>query len=220
MKKIIIILLFLLPVAYCLPPAFALESSHSADIKAKLEELKKAIASRAAKLKQEVNRKLQNKAYIGKVKSKSINTLTLDTRNGLKTVSINQDTVFESKIKSKKLSSNTISEENYIAGLGDVDETGVLTAKKIVLLPTPNSQPKTFLGGQIMAISDKLVTLKGKNSKNVALSLPNSSGVKTLDFVILTGIKGKNDIFEADFVYAKPKPASRSASPSGLPRTF
>lgn len=193
-------------IIFIVSPAHAAESSPSADIKTKLEELKQAIASKAAKLKQEVNRKLQNKAYVGKVQSRSSNLLTLATRNGSKTVSINQDTIFESKIKSKqKFSQNTISEEHYIAGLGDVDETSSLTAKKIILLPIPTLKPKTFVRGQIVSISDDLVTLKGNNSKNVAVSLLTDAKVKALDVVILTGNFGKNDIFEAEFVSVIPQ---------------
>lgn len=228
----IIIIIFITVIMFVVFPAHASESSPSADIRAKLEELKKAIASKAAKLKQEVNRKLQNKAYVGKVKSKSANTLTLKTKTGSKTVSINQDTIFESKIKSKqKFSQTTISEENYIAGLGDVDETASLTARKVILLPTPNSKQhatpsgsKTYLWGQVVSISDDLITLKGKDSTNVAVSPSTDAKVKVLDLVILTGNFGKNDIFEAGFVYIipqsgilKPKKATSSAQVSTPP---
>lgn len=201
----LIIISFLTLSSTLITPAFAAESTPSADIKAKLEELKKAIASKAAKLKQEVSHQLKDKAYIGQVKTKSPSSLTLTTRIGPKTVSINQDTVFDSKVKSKKLSSKTIAEEDYLATLGDVDETGVLTARKIILFPTPNQQPKTFLWGQIIAISDKLVTLKDRQFKNVAVTLPNPGTVKVSDFVILTGNFGKNDIFKAEFVYVIPQ---------------
>ena len=125
-----------------------------------------------------------------------------------KVVSLNQDTVYESKLKGKKLSAKTLTEEDYLAALGDVDETGVLTAKKIILLPQPKAgQPladKTYLCGQIISISDKLITLKDKDAKNVAVSLDSESIVKLNNFVILTGTKNKNEIFEAGFVYVFP----------------
>src|SRR3989344_1368803 len=164
----------------------AVDSTPSADIRSKLEELKKDIASRAAKLKQEVTSKLKDKAYVGKIKSKSDTSATLATKNGPKIVNINQDTEFESNIKNKKYSPKLVSEEDYIVTLGDVDETGVLTAKRIILLPSPGSLEKTFLWGQVISSSDKLVTIKNKNSKNIAASMPGFS-VKNLDFVIATG---------------------------------
>jgi len=217
----------------CILPAFAAESSPSADIKAKLEDLKKEIASKAAKLKQVVDRKLKDKAYIGKIKQKSDNSITLATQSNPKIVSINQDTVFEGKINSKqKFSQKTISEEDYVAALGDADETGVLLAKKIILLPQPKTDPppaeKTYLWGQVISISDQLVTLKNRDSKFVAVSMPSMSGIKLNAFVILTGNQSKNDIFKAGFVYMipqggviKPKrkatPSAQTATPSAKP---
>jgi len=110
--------------------------------------------------------------------------------------------------------------------LGDADETGVLIARKIVLLPNAKSEkPKTFLWGQIVSTSDKLVTLKDKNSKNITARLPASSKAKINDTVILTGSMDENDIFDTGFVYVmsqgvnlKPKktatPSAKVASPS------
>lgn len=229
---VLLLALYILHSTYYILPAYAAESSPSAEIKAKLEELKKEIASKAAKLKTEVDRKLKDKAYVGKVKTKSATSLTLATRSGPKIVSLNQDTVFESKIKSKqKFSQKTIVEEDYLAALGDVDETAVLTAKKIILLPQASDQQKTHLWGQIISISDKLVTLRDRNLKNIALTLSTPTELKLNDFVILTGIFGKNDIFNAEFIYVipqggilKPKKSAtpsaqiKSATPSGKKR--
>jgi len=232
---------------------YAVDSTPSADIKSKLEELKREIASKAAKLKQEVNKKLKDKAYVGKVKLKSNSSLTLAAISGPKIVSINQDTVFESKqslpskdgkIKTKqKFSQKTLANEDFsaeganlsIVALGDIDETAVLTAKKIVLLPaspaggpTPGEQLKIHIWGQVIAISDerssstsKLVTIKNRDNKNIAVSLPSGQTVKLNNFVILTGQLNKNEIFEAEFIYVIPqggfiKP-KKIATPSAQP---
>lgn len=224
---------------YYILPAFAAASTPSADVKSKLEELKKEIASKAARLKHEVDRKLKNKAYVGKVKSKSDQSITLAMSTGPKIISTNQDSVYESKqslpskdgkIKSRtKFSLKTLAEEDYIASLGDIDETGVLTAKKIILLPTPDYKPKAYLWGQVISISDELITLKDREFRNVAASLPKGSKVKLNDFVILTGNKDKNDILDAGFVYVipqgailKPKkistPSAKTATKSATPK--
>lgn len=224
-------LLFTLNTYFFIPnTVYAAESTPSADIKSKLEELKKEIASKAAKLKLEISNKLKDKAYIGKVKSKSSSSVTIASKNGPKIINLNQDTVFESQVKGKKYSQGSISEEDYIAGLGDVDETGVLTAKKIILLPNPLGETKTFLWGQIVSVSDKLVNLKDKDGKNIAVALPKGESVKVTDYVILTGSLGK-DNFDAEFVHiiemgAKPKKTatpsaqpSKTASPSATPKS-
>lgn len=202
--KFITIIIFII----IINPVFAAESTPSADIKTKLEELKKEIASKAAVLKAEVNRKLQDKAYVGTIEAKNQNSLTLTSRNKTKTVSINQDTVFESKIKVRKnLSLKTLSTKDYLAALGDVDEQGVLTAKKIILILEKKLSPKTYLWGQVISISDKLITLKdGKlNSHAVSLSsLKTSANLKKNNFVIVVGSLTKNDIFEASFIHVLP----------------
>ena len=52
----------------------------------------------------------------------------------------------------------------------------------------------------MIAVSDKLITLKMGDAKNVAVSYDNAP-FKLNDFVILTGVRNKNDIFEANFVH-------------------
>ncbi len=189
---IIIIIIFITIIA---PSAKAAESTPSSSIKSKLEELKKEIASKAAILKTEINRKLKDKAYTGKITTKSQTSLTLATKSGPKIVNINKDTLFTKGLR-------TLAEDDLVAALGDVDETGVLTARKIVLIPQPAAQ-KTYLRGQIVSVSNKLVTLKSKNLKNIAVS-GVSQKVKINNFVIITGSK-KGEVFEADFVYAIPQ---------------
>ncbi len=172
-----LIFTFLYLVPLTLYSTYAVDSSPSADIKSKLVELEKEIASKAAKLKQQITGKLSNKAYIGKVKISTENTITIATINGPKLVNVNQDTVFESNVKGKKYSQKLISAEDYLASLGDVDETGVLTAKKVILLKNPTVETKSFIWGQVVAISGKLISIKDRNSKNFAVSIDDSSTV-------------------------------------------
>ena len=216
---------FILYTLYSIP-VHAADSTPSADIKIKLEQFKAEIASKAAKLKSEIDRKLTNRAYIGKVKQKSNTSLTLASSSGPRIITINQDSEFASWVKGKKFSQKILSEEDYIASLGDIDETGVLTAKKIVLLPTDEQHTnpsglKTYLWGQIVAVSDNLATLKSKEGKNIAVSI--NSDVNVNQFVILTGNMGKNDIFKASFVYIIPQggilKSKKIASPSATPKS-
>lgn len=215
----------------------AAESTPSADIKTALDQLEKEIASKAAKLKSIVDQKLKDKAYIGKIKAKSDQSFTISANSGPKIISINQDTLFESQIKKKsKASLSNLTQEDDIAALGDIDETAVMTARKVILLPGLEPETKTYLWGQIIAVSDKLATLKDKDSKNIAVLLPADNNIKLMDFVILTGSKNKNDIFAADFAYVtsqkgfikakkiatpsaslKPQPTPKSATNSGKP---
>ncbi|MDO8573586.1 MAG: hypothetical protein Q7R77_02450 [Candidatus Daviesbacteria bacterium] len=202
---------YILHFTFYISTAIAVDSTPSADIAAKLKAFQKGAASKAAQLKELISKKLQNKAYVGSIQSQSGNSLTLSARSGPKIASINEDTVFASNVKSKKYSRKNISNGDYIGALGDVDETGVLTAKKIILLnPTPYTlNPKTYLWGRILAISDKLITLRDNDLNNTAAIFPASSKVKINNSVILTGYLNKDNIFEAEFVY---KIATRSAT--------
>jgi outer membrane lipoprotein-sorting protein len=214
MRKAVIIIMFITFINVILPIAHAVESSPSADIKAKLEELKKEIASKAAKLKQIVNRSLTNKAYVGKVKTKSATSLTLAVRSGAKIVSLNQDTVFESEVKSKqKFSAKTISEEDFLAALGDIDETGVLTAKKIELMPESIQQTKKVISGTVNSIDDGTLNIKDKELKNYKVSIDKNtdlitaekeillSQLKSGQQVLVVGFLQEENLIEATFVY-------------------
>lgn len=227
MRPALLSIIIIIIINFILPPTDAADSTPSASVKEKLEELKQEIASKAAKLKQEVDKKLTNKAYIGIVKSKSSGSITLAGRGGSKLVSLNQDTVYEdtnpTKKGSKKIipSLQTLKEESNIAALGDVDDTGVLHAKKIVILSPPTSHiPKSILWGQITSISDDLISVKTKEASSAAVAITKiDTKIKLSEFVIITGVKSKNDIIDAGFLYVipsgaivKPKTATPSAT--------
>lgn len=203
MKKLfsIIIISFVIVIIFIPGLTEAAESTPSPEIQKKLDDLKTAIASKAAKLKNEVSQKLTNKAYVGTVENKTENSLTVVTKAGAKIISFNQDTVFESKIKSKKKFPKNMTTGDYLAALGDIDDTGVLSAKKIILLPPTNLQPKTYLWGEIVSTSNSLVSLKDKNLKIHGVSLKKNFDLKLGDIVILTGNFNKNEVFEAGFVF-------------------
>lgn len=218
-KGLLILSLPIILNTYPISLAYAADSTPSADIKSKLEEFRKEAASKAAQLKELISKKLQNKAYIGKVKSKSDNSLTLAAVTGPKIISLTQDTVFANEIKPKQ--KFTIDEEDRVAALGDIDETGVLIAKKVILLPAKKEPSKSYLWGQIFSVSEKMATLKDKGNKNISVSLPKSAKVKTGDFVILTGSKDENEVFDTVFVYVAKKaatPSAKIATPSAKPK--
>lgn len=214
-------------------PTKAVDSTPSASIKAKLEELKRQIASKAAALKKEVDKKLSNKAYIGSVKTKSDKTITLASSTGPKLVTVNQDTVYETQSKKTRYSFKALEEEDYIATLGDIDETGILIAKKIILLPTPAAPTKTFIWGQVVSTAEGNETsflLRSKDLKNTTVATSSETTLKRAeqeisfadikegDFVIATGIVGGSKILKSDFLYVLPTggylKAKKSATPS------
>ena len=77
-----------------------------------------------------------------------------------------------------------LTEEDFIAALGDVDETGVLTAKKVILQHSLNTEQKTYLWGQVLTNAGKLTTIKDKDSKTQSISIDDSTVFKPSDFVL------------------------------------
>ncbi len=227
MIKALVSIIFIIVITIILTPAYGADSTPSADIQAKLETLKAEIASKAAKLKQEISRKLQNKAYVGIVKSKSLSTITLASKSGTKMVTANEDTIFQdTNLKAKNASLQAIKEETRIAALGDVDDTGVLTARKIVILPSTSPEPKIITWGQILSLSDDIAIVKDVDSKSISISLSKiDQKLKINDLVIITGVLNREKILEAGFIYQipqvgslTPKVTTSSASPSTSPK--
>lgn len=210
MKNIIIIIIITV-IIFIPSTAHAIDSTPSADVKSKLEDLKLEIASKAAKIKQEITQKISNKAYIGTIASKTSTTLSITTKSGTASATITQDTVYSPQ-KFLKLG-------DFIAALGEVDETGLLHAKKIAFLPASPAGGPTILWGQIISITDDLATLKNREGKIGTISLKKiQENIKLNDFVIVVGFPNKNGILEARFIHIipqgfvlKPKMATGSA---------
>lgn len=232
LKTGIIILGVVLATLFFPLPAYAetnKTATLSADIKNKLKALQVEIASKAAKLKIEVGQKLQNRVYVGFIKSKSDNTITIAADNNSKLVTVNDYTQYLGAKKGIKLSS--LNSEDYIAALGDVDDTEVLTAKKIIRL-SPAEERKIMLG-TVVSISPTAITLvsEGK-TKNMMVDKDTvyeySKGQVSLDQIklsqlVIVVVTTQKDASYARFVYltnnnkphlTQPKPATNSASPS------
>lgn len=248
-RRIIPLMLIACYLLFVTLPTYAADSTSSGGIADKLEQLKQDIASKASALRKEITQKLENKAFVGIVKTKSDNSLTLAAKAGTKIVSINQDTQYQDTTKKQKnFTLKTLKEEDNIAGLGDLDDTGVLVAKKVVLLPTSNSKQKTILWGQIISTSDKLITIRDKDSKTISLNVGSSTkiqkegakltfkGLGVNDYIIATGYFGEDEetkkvgTLDTSFIYVtaaggivKPKEASPSAttktSPTPTPKS-
>jgi len=204
-----------------------------ASIKSKLDQLKAEIASKAAKIKQEVSKELQDRVFIGNIQSISTLSLDLMTKDGPKKITLNIDTAYENlNPKSKSLNFGGLKKEATIAALGDIDDMGNLVAKKIVLLPTSPAPAKTHLWGEIKAISKQTLTIEVKNSeKKVVLTDKDTdiqknglgaliTAIEPGEKVIVSGMT-KNDQLTASLIYVITSSSDPSPvpSPSPTPKT-
>lgn len=209
---------------FTLSPTLAAESSASADslrqqneasIRSKIESLKQEIASKAAKYKQEITQKLQNKAYIGSIKAFSEQSITLTSNDTPLVVKINQDTIYESNVN-KKYTFKNLEQEDYIAALGDIDETNVLTAKKIIELPQSTKIIKFISWGQILELSGKIV-IKTNDDKRLTLTVDSDTtyqkgeneisfeDIRINDQLVVVGVINKAGSVVSQYIYIFPK---------------
>lgn len=191
-------------------------SSESSSLSSKLDDLKKEIASKAAQIKLEVNKKLQNKAYVGIVLSNEGSQIKLQTTGGIKNISTNEYTNFESKTKIKpktKLSIKNIAEGDYIAGLGDIDDKKVLVAKKIVKLDNLASDSAKVVWGAVT--SKESYTIHIQTPEDMFLDLITSGITKFFKgneeasltdakkdaAIVSKGVEGDDGIIRSRFIY-------------------
>lgn len=238
---ILVLLFFLVAIPYTLTPSQAAEASPSAtpsSLKLKLDELKKEIASKAASLKNEVKKNLQNKAYFGEVVSLNSDTIVVETLNGNKSIRTNEYTIFQDGKKNViKTGFKSLEEGDFASGLGDVDDKEVLTAKKVVVSTKPQMQKPATFWGQVEDISGNLVTLKPKEGKVVVIysgdtlfKLGNEDStaedIKVNKFMAGIGSTIQNNQTEAYFIYLIPssgyfkptKAIKATATPSASPK--
>ena len=157
-------------------PAYAQQASPSAAVEVKeatppgilnkIEDLKREIASRAADLKSEIDKKTQNKALIGKANVITTDSMTLETKNGSKTIRLSEYTIYQntSSQKTKKaFTKNDIKTDDQIVCLGDIDEKGIMTAKKVVKVDPIITKKRNFILGTINTNDSKSITLQLKD---------------------------------------------------------
>lgn len=196
-------------------------ASLSANIKNKIEQIKQEVASKAALLKLEVNKKLQNKVYSGKIKRVSDqNTIVIESRLGEETLRVNEYTTYldQTQKASKKgvVSLKDLSVGDTIAALGDADESRELTAKKIVKIDPVKPLDKQTVWGQILQVRSDNISLKQASNSRVTLVISGNtsflqkegdagvSDAKVDNFLIAIGYLSDNNLLKTDLVYLLP----------------
>lgn len=227
-KPIKLILLFVLSVQLLFPAtslaADATQSSKntpsSKSLVDKIHELEKSVASRAAILKFDISKKLQNKAYVGLIYQLDNKRWSIQTESGQKSVTINEYTLYEdhtSKKSKKSIADKDFLLNEAVACLGDVDDNGVLTAKKVIKLKPEAvaSSSAQIIWGQIQSISGSGLVLKTWDSQKLLVTTHSNTDfrlgkeeaslfdAKITKFLTGLGIQ-KDDRFVADFIYYIP----------------
>lgn len=214
---------------------YAVDATQSSDLKSKIDALKKEVASKAASLKLEVNKRLQNKAIKGKVAEVNGNNIVVNTLKGSKTLVTNEYTTFEDNGKLKKnMTIKDISKDDNVIGLGDMDDKNQLTTKKLIRLPSKSSYLPKVVWGQVTRVSNNVLTIKLKSTEKVTLNTTSDTTFRLgnedasiLDAklnMFIAGIRESSESADLRFVYVIPsggyiKPEKKQASPSATPST-
>lgn len=232
MRKNIIIIIFIIIINFIgfLPSVFAQDASPSADFKSKLKALQEEIASKAADFKTEVSKKLLNKVYIGFIKTLSDSSITINNPSGFQNITINEYTEYTSK--GSKIAFKNLAENSFIIALGDSDEKGVLTAKKVIKTSSSSAILEQAFYGEVTAIKPDITINTKQGTKLTVKTAQNTTfqlGKNEVDFkkvmvgkpIIAVGELTGQDL-TARFIYIypyallpTPATSTNSASSSG-----
>jgi len=233
----ILLIIVLALISYLVSPiSIHAQDSTESGLLNKLNELKSEIASKAAQLKTQVSKKVQNKAFIGMILSNSSGEISLQTTSGQKTIKHDEFTEIIGA-KNKKIKIDTLEDGDRIAALGDVDDKNNLVAQKLIYLENFATNSAELVWGQIQKSSAPTITIKTRDgeTKNI---LTNSSTVfflgneeasiadsKVEKHLLARAVKLKDGSYRARFIYfipsmgftkpiEKQNPLIKSASPS------
>jgi hypothetical protein len=213
------ILILIFTATYHLQPATSLaqDSSPSGSLLQKLTELKEDIASKAAQIKTEMSKKVQNKAIIGSILDIRSTDITIQTLNSVKTVKYDEFTEIIGS-KGKKIEIDTLETRDNIAALGDVDDKNVLVAQRLIFLDNLASNSAQLIWGQIQKTSGSVITIKDKSGQTQTI-LTNAQtafflgseeasmlDAKVEKYLTARVIKQKDNTLRARFIYFIPSP--------------
>lgn len=210
--------------------AHAQTASPSGSLVQKLEDLKRNIASKAAEIKSEVNKKVQNKAVIGEILRIDDSQMQIQDLASVKTINFNEFTEIIGT-NNKKIKITTLEAGDNVATLGDFDDKNNMAAKRIIYLQNYATSSGELVWGQIQKSQGQAILFKNKTGESQTITT-NSQTVFQLgnndasisdamagQFMAARGVKQKDGSLRARFIYLIPaagfvKPSEKSASPS------
>lgn len=214
---VLIILLFALTIRLTLypNPLYAQTATPSGSLIEKLDALKKEIASKAAEIKTEINKKVQDKAIMGTILRIEDSQIVIESLNGNKNIKYDEFTEVVG-LGNKKIKIQTLEEKDSIAALGDVDDKNTLVAKRLVFLPNFATVSGELIWGKIEKSSGGIITIKTKSDQADTI-LTNSqtefflgnnessfADAKPEKFMTARGNRLKDGSLRARFIYFIP----------------
>lgn len=204
----------------------ASSSSPSATVLEKFKSLLQGeIASKVAEFKESVAKVISNKAWPGQIESINEYQIRINVGGKVQSVGVDEYTIFDIPTKSKaRASLKNLSGEDFIVALGDVDDTGVLRAKKVVKY-LPKTFDKQTIWGQVEGISGSLIKIKTKDDKaqlslgkDLVIQYGNDEGlledIKIDRFLVAVYEGSSSGSLKTKFIYIIPGPGIFKKTPS------
>lgn len=211
------------------------ESSPSGIILQKLTQLKNEIASKAAEIKAEIGKKIENRAWSGVIVSKNLEAIVINTGKEQRQINVNQYTAYVTGKAKGQGALKDLTEGDFIVAIGDVDDKNNLQAKKVVRSKSVKIG-KSLVWGQILGTDNPTISLKTIEGNKKIQTNGNTDfwlGSKEASFIdakkdkflLAVVSEGNNITSNAETVYFIPtvgyfkpeKVASSSATPSASP---
>lgn len=220
-------------------PSYAQDSTPSSSLSDKLNQLKSEIASKAAQLKTEVTKKVQNKAFIGKILLIDPGQMTIQTPTETRTIKYDEFTKIIGA-KNKEIKIDTLEVDDTIAALGDVDDKNNVVAQELIYQDSPATISAQLVWGQIQKSSGSTIAVKTKDGQTKTLTTTSQTqyflgnneasieDAKVEQYLIARGLPQKDGSLRTRFIYFIPstgftKPSEKSSnnlkasSPSAKP---
>ena len=123
--------------------------------------IRDAVKAKVTEELAQIKKAVAKRAYVGKVATKTDATITLtNLKNATRTITVTADTTIKLASGGEGTPAD-IKVDNHIIAMGDVDSSGVMTAKRIVITPAIPAEKRK-------AIFITYADLKAKNLKSAA----------------------------------------------------
>ena len=213
---------------FLIQPVLAADSSQSATLQSELSQLKQEIASKAAALKSQIDKKIENKAIPGLIQSKTDSQIIITTTDRNQIVLIDKFTNYQYQGKV----STSVSKDDFVVALGDIDDKNNLVARAIVKMPEPPQDLTKYILGKVETASASGILMTQENGRNLGVTVSrntdyqmsgktaSSKSVAEGDKIIAVGpIVPESGELSAGFIYIYPNPfPSQTASASAKPK--
>jgi hypothetical protein len=168
-----------------------------------------------------VTKKLQNKAYFGIITSIDGDKVMIAFQNRDFEAKTDEYTGFSSNLKStKKVTAlKDFTKGDFVSALGDVDDKGILKAKKLIKSAPVASDSASLIWGVVQKVSggtitvkmadstDQIITSSGRNQTFLGQSEATLADIKMGRTIIAKGKQTTNAGLSSTYIYIVPPTA-------------